>query len=368
MNSTQKQEKTPKTAAKKTNTKNPEKQSGKIPPKASEKKSTKSAAKTVEKKTAKSAEKAAPKTSAKKTVKTAPSATPKAAAAKTQKPAAKVTEKVPSPLPEKKSYAQRAVSRKESGRWLGKAGTGGVLAFLAYIFKYRMAGYGFSALVCMAALGVVLFYTAMELLGVRYPRFTWWSTRVFTVCLTIGLAVCAVTEGFIIKAALDSPKAEIAKCDYVVVLGAKVRPEGPSVSLWDRIYGAEKLLKENDHLIAVVSGGQGPDEVQTEAACMYENLIALGIAPERIWMEEQAESTAENIAFSLDLIEEKTGIRPVRLAILSSEYHLLRASLYARQQGVEFVGVPATTSRITMLLNHAMREIAGVWHWILLEQ
>lgn len=346
MDSTQKQKKTAKTA---------EKKSAKAPAKPAEKKSAKAPAKTAEKKTAKVKDtktKEAPKTSAPKPAKTA----------------AKVPEKAVPVLPEKKSYAQRAVSRKETGRWAGKAGAGGVLALLAYIFKYRMAGYGFSALVCMAALAVVAFYAVMEALGVRYPRFTWWSTRVFTVCLTVGLAVCAVTEGFIIKAALGSPKAEIAQCDYVVVLGAKVRPEGPSVSLWDRIYGAQKLLEENPSMIAVVSGGQGPDEVQTEAACMYENLVDLGIAPERIWMEEQAESTAENIAFSLDLIEEKTGTRPTRLLVLSSEYHLLRASLYARQQNVKFVGAAATTSRITMLLNHAMREVAGVWHWILLEQ
>lgn len=241
------------------------------------------------------------------------------------------------------------------------------LTFGYYIFKYRLAGYGFSALVCLALIGLVLFYSFFPALGMKYPHFTAVTLRVVTVCLALGLTVCAVTEGFVLGASRGSSEAEIAQCDYLVVLGAKVRPDGPSVSLWDRIYAAADFLKAHPDMTAVVSGGQGPDEVQTEADCMKENLIALGIAPERILTEDRAESTAQNIRFSLDLLEAKTGSRPVRLAVLSSEYHLFRAGLYTRAEGAQFVGVPARTSRIAQLINHCMREVAGVWHWILLE-
>ena len=80
-------------------------------------------------------------------------------------------------------------------------------------------------------------------------------------------------------------------------------------------------------------------------------------------MEYKATSTDENLRYSLDLIEEKTGRRPQTLGVLSSEYHLFRASLMAKKLGVEFVGVPAKTTKITQLINHAMREVAGVWHF-----
>ena len=99
---------------------------------------------------------------------------------------------------------------------------------------------------------------------------------------------------------------------------------------------------------------------------MYEELTRLGVDPERIWLEDKATSTWENLHFSLDLIEEKTGQRPAKLGVLSSEYHLFRASLFARACGVEFVGVPARTSRLSQAVNHFMREVAGVWHYILL--
>ena len=152
----------------------------------------------------------------------------------------------------------------------------------------------------------------------------------------------------------------------MVVLGAKVRAEGPSVSLMDRIRAAKTYLDSHPDVIAVVSGGQGTDEPMTEARCMYEELVELGVDPQRIWIEDQATSTWENLNFSLNLIEEKTGTRPGKIGILSSEYHLFRASLFADACGVESVGIPAATSRLPQKINHFMREVAGVWHYLLL--
>jgi len=154
--------------------------------------------------------------------------------------------------------------------------------------------------------------------------------------------------------------------DYVVVLGAKVRVTGPSASLWDRIYGAYDYLTDHPEAIAIVSGGQGDDEPMPEGAAMFDELVFLGIDPKRVWIEDKATSTWENITFALDLIEEKTGNRPEKLGVVSSEYHLFRASLLAKEAGVEFVGVPARTSRVSQMINHFMREVAGVWHFLLL--
>ena len=68
----------------------------------------------------------------------------------------------------------------------------------------------------------------------------------------------------------------------------------------------------------------------------------------------------------VELIEEETGQRPTKLGVLSSEYHMFRSSLFADAFGVEFVGIPAHTSRVSQMINHFMREVAGVWHYILL--
>ena len=239
----------------------------------------------------------------------------------------------------------------------------GVLAALAGFLKFCVPGYSFSALVCLCLIAILLFYTLMPMIGLRLPTFAKITTRVFTVILILGLLVVGITEAVIIHASFGNPKETV---EYMVVLGAKVNRDGPSVSLWDRICGAYEYLEEHPDVIAIVSGGQGTDEPITEAECMYRELVNLGIDPKRIWIEDNATSTWENLNFSLDLIEEKTGVRPVKLGVLSSEYHLFRAKLFARECGVEAVGIPARTSRLSQMVNHFMREVAGVWHYLLL--
>ena len=254
---------------------------------------------------------------------------------------------------------------------LSLLGTGRILALLicaalsglAFFLKYCVPGYSFSALVCICLIAIILFYTFMPLVGLKLPGLAKWGTRIFTGILVIGLLIVGVTEAIIIKASFGDPHQQV---DYMVVLGAKVNADGPSVSLWDRICGAYTYLEEHPHVIAIVSGGQGTDEPITEAECMYRELVALGIDPKRIWVEDEATSTWENLQFTLNLIEEKTGQRPENLGILSSEYHLFRASLFAKACNVEFVGIPARTSRIPQMVNHFMREVAGVWHYLLL--
>ena len=238
-----------------------------------------------------------------------------------------------------------------------------ILAGLAFFLKFVIPGYSFSALVCVCLIVIILFYTLMPMAAPHFPVFASIVTKIFTTALILGLLVVGITEAIIIKASFGSPKESI---DYLVVLGAKVNPDGPSVSLWDRICAAYEYLEAHPEVTAIVSGGQGTDEPITEAECMYRELVSLGIHPQRIWLEDKATSTWENLNFSLDLIEEKTGARPTKLGVLSSEYHLFRASLFAKKCGVEFVGIPARTSRIPQMVNHFMREVAGIWHYLLL--
>ena len=49
--------------------------------------------------------------------------------------------------------------------WLGC----GLLAALAYFLKYCVPGYSFSALVCLCLIGLILFYTLMPMVGLKFP-------------------------------------------------------------------------------------------------------------------------------------------------------------------------------------------------------
>lgn len=218
-------------------------------------------------------------------------------------------------------------------------------------------GHEFLGLICLCLSGLSIAYIVLSMLHAKLLR------RVLTVLLCIGILLFAVTEGIVLRASTGDPG---ESCRYVIVLGARVQDTSPSISLSERIDAAYDYLTQNPEAIAVLSGGQGEDEGISEAQCMFEQLTSMGIPEDRLWLEDKSTSTWENLNFSLDIIEGKTGTRPDKAAILSSEYHLYRAGLFAEDCGFEAVGIPARTQRFTIRLNYFLREVAGVWHYFVL--
>ena len=238
-----------------------------------------------------------------------------------------------------------------------------VCLLFALFFYTAIPGFSFSGLMSLGICGILLCYNFFTLLRPRFPKTIKWVRRVFTGVLCLGILVVAVTCGIVVNTATQEP---VQGCEYVVVLGCKVNPTAPSLSLQERIDAAYEYLAANPDTIAIVSGGQGHDEPMSEAQCMFDHLTQMGIAESRVWIEDKATSTWENLNFSLDLIEERTGTRPKSIGLLSSEYHLYRAMLQAEACGVETVGIPATTKWVALRINNYLREVAGVWHYFIL--
>ena len=143
----------------------------------------------------------------------------------------------------------------------------------------------------------------------------------------------------------------------LIILGCSVKGEEPSQMLRLRIEAAEEFMKENPESTAVLSGGQGPGEDITEALCMYRELTERGISPDRLYMEGQSTSTRENVAFSKEIIlREKLN---TRVAVVSNNFHLYRASLSVAAEGLEFYSVPAFTP-YPLLATYVMREYLGI--------
>lgn len=187
--------------------------------------------------------------------------------------------------------------------------------------------------------------------------------RILWILLIVGILAASVTLGFILRAA--HPGA-IPSCDHIIVLGAGVRGTVPSMSLQERIDAAYAYLTTNPHTVAVLSGGQGKGEDITEAACMYRELTKLGIDGSRLLLEESSTSTIENLMFSLDILEDKTGTRPQSIGIVSSEYHIFRAKLFAKSLGLDPIGIPGKVSWFPLSLNYYPREVIAVWKYFVL--
>lgn len=235
-----------------------------------------------------------------------------------------------------------------------------VLGFFVYT---GIAGFYFSAYILWGCGALVLCYQLLGLLKKKHPKSAGFLKRTLTACLVLGLSVATLTGTFVWQGSLGETR---QICRYMVVLGAGVNGSTPSMILSERIDAAYDYLTEHPYVTCIVSGGQGPNEDISEAQCMYDHLTQRGIDPQRIWMEDKSTSTSENIRFSLDLIEEKTGSRPASLGILSSEFHLFRAGLLAEDQGIISIGIPAQTRWVALRINYFLREILGVWHYIIL--
>lgn len=183
---------------------------------------------------------------------------------------------------------------------------------------------------------------------------------IILVILMIAMAITAIPLLWGVKAEND------ASCDYLILLGAGVDGDEPSLILQDRINEAYRYLSANPDTICIVSGGKGDDENLSEAQCMFNHLTAMGISADRIWMEDKATSTVENMEYSLALLEAKTGSRNGKLGVLSSEFHLFRAKLIAKENGISPIFVAATTSNKIVLVNYMIREIFVLWKYLII--
>ena len=182
-------------------------------------------------------------------------------------------------------------------------------------------------------------------------------------CGAILLLIVAVITGLQI---LSAGKGMTGHFRYMILLGAKVNGTEPSPILEDRIQAAYTYLSKYTDVICVLSGGKASQDRISEAQCMYDRLVQAGIDPNRLWMEDQAINTKQNLRLSMALIEEKTGQRPECVGILSSDTHLLRAKLLAKRQGISPVTVPAPSTHRSSFIKHFIREIVVVWYYILI--
>lgn len=140
----------------------------------------------------------------------------------------------------------------------------------------------------------------------------------------------------------------------VVVLGAQVDPDGkPSKQLELRL---EKALEayHQQAMPIVVTGARGPNEPATEASVMRDWLIARGVNPQMILMDETSFNTKENLRNAARLLPQGT----LDILIVTSDYHLPRAMLVARDLGLNPSGAASPILPEYWLKNHARETLA----------
>lgn len=156
--------------------------------------------------------------------------------------------------------------------------------------------------------------------------------------------------------------------DYILILGCQMKKDGTPTKLLqsriDRAVEFAKMQKDatGKDLIYVPTGGQGKNEVVSEAEAMKNYLVSQGISEDSIIMEDMATNTYENFKYSVALIKETSGMKAPKIAFSTTNYHVFRSGFLAARQHIKTEGIGSKT-RSYFFINAFIREfIATVYY------
>ena len=176
-------------------------------------------------------------------------------------------------------------------------------------------------------------------------------------CMLISTIFCAVAST-IYRPAKDM--------DYIIILGCAIRKDGtPTPLLRGRVKRAfdfeqKQYEATGKHAKFVPSGGQGSDEVISEAESMKRCLVELGAPEESIIKEDKSVNTFQNMAFSKKLIEQDAeSPDDVKIGFSTTNYHVFRGYTLANKIGMRAKGLSAKT-KLYFFPNAFIREFIGL--------
>ncbi|WP_291650900.1 YdcF family protein [Clostridium sp.] len=138
------------------------------------------------------------------------------------------------------------------------------------------------------------------------------------------------------------PKNNKNYSEYVIVLGAGVKGEKPSLTLRQRLDKTIEYINNQDkEPKIIVSGGQGRGEDISEAQAMKKYLVDNGVKEELIIMEDKSTSTNENLIFSKEILESSTKreIGDINIKIITSDFHAFRSNMIAKNLGYKDISL-----------------------------
>ncbi|MBR3570049.1 MAG: YdcF family protein [Oscillibacter sp.] len=178
--------------------------------------------------------------------------------------------------------------------------------------------------------------------------------KIFVGCLAAGAALFLSLEIFLFSYGARDDSA--LPCDALIVLGAGVNGETPSLSLQTRIDAAAAYLSGRPGVPVVLSGGQGPGENIAEAQAM-ENALRARFPDKAFLLEDKSTSTAENFRYSKAILSAE-GIDPesASIMIVTNDFHMARACLIAQRQGIHTLTLAAPLPYGWLTVNYYIRE------------
>ena len=142
----------------------------------------------------------------------------------------------------------------------------------------------------------------------------------------------------------------LKKLNYIVVLGAGLIGKKVTPLLASRIDRGIEIYHKNPGSKLIMSGGQGPDEEIPESHAMAAYAEEHGVPQSDIIIEDRSKTTNQNLRFSHQLMQPDSTF-----CIVTNSYHVYRALVLAKRQGLKCIGYGAKT-KWYFTLNAFIRE------------
>ncbi len=224
------------------------------------------------------------------------------------------------------------------------------------ILLLSINGISFSALFVVSTLWII--YIAIILNKIAYKKNERWLNilcKIYKSLVIIFVVSFFLIEGIIIFNICQFKQVKnIEKLDYMIVLGAGIDGEKVGKTLKSRLDEAIKYYELNKNVDIIVSGGQGKDEIISEAEAMYRYLIEKGVNPNQIIKEDKATTTLENIILSKEILKNRND-EDKKILIVTNEFHLYRSMLIANILDIKNEGLSSYTP-FKVRVNYLLRE------------
>lgn len=151
--------------------------------------------------------------------------------------------------------------------------------------------------------------------------------------------------------------------DCAIVLGAAVDGSVPSPVFMERIRHAVTLYQNGTVATIIFTGGFGKGEPNAESLVGANYARLSGIPPAAILTETNSHTTRQNLSEAKFLMT-SSGLHSA--IIVSDPLHLRRASIMARDLGIQSVTSPTPTSRYRSMmarLGFLIRELYFLHHY-----
>ena len=152
----------------------------------------------------------------------------------------------------------------------------------------------------------------------------------------------------------------------IIVLGSGTVAGKPTPTLAKRLDTAAPLIDSQKSALVITSGGMGFGQTRSEAHIMATYLYdTYDIPLKHILQEGQSTSTAENLIYSQEILAEKGISIAAPIAIVTSDFHIIRAASIARYQGYQQPIMLASPTPLSIRYNAWFREyFAFVSGWL----